>query len=81
MILDPRAVALQGIGFGAFPAALQGFYELEQEVAGVGPDERRIAPAQRQSNIARLMAEDEILLAVLVRAVTTGALDQWRRSN
>lgn len=90
MRLDTRAVALQGIGFGPRLVALQGYSEVElEDVAGVGSDQRRIVGSKSQSRtldaidvlMAHRYAEDEILLALVAQAVTTGALDQWRTRN
>ena len=90
MILDPRAIALQGVGYAPMAVALQGYVEIElEEVSGVGSDRRRIVGSKSQSRtldaidvlMAHRYAEDEILLALVAQAVTTGALDQWRTRN
>lgn len=91
MSLNARAVALQGIGFAAALVAVQGFAPvLEQD--GVGSDDvifrradSRIARQESQWDTfvpgdvlaQRRLAEDEILLTLIARAVTSGVLDQW----
>jgi len=88
MSLDPRAIAVQGIGFGPRLTAVQGFYEVVAEDVlspmGVGAD-ARIAARKPESNTfvpadvlaMRRLDEDEILLVMIARAVTSGALNQW----
>jgi len=81
-MLSTRAVALQGIGFGPRVLALQGFADIPVEVmAATGADGRRIETQAAQSVDFTLQAraEDEILLAVITQAVTTGMLSQWQR--
>ncbi len=87
-MLDPRAIALQGIGFGPRLMAVQGFYEVvDQDILapmGTGAD-ARIAARKSQSDTfvpadvlaMRRFDEDEILLVAIARAVTSGALNQW----
>lgn len=90
MSLDPRAIAVQGIGFGPRLTALQGFYEVVAEDVlapmGVGADARsRIARRDPESDTfvpadvlaLQRLAEDEILLVMIARAVTSGVLNQW----
>jgi hypothetical protein len=50
MSLDPRAIALQGIGFGALLVALQGFAPVADQVSGGGPvrEELRIKEPKKQ---------------------------------
>lgn len=88
MSLDPRAIAVQGVGFGPRLTALQGFYEVVVEDVlapmGVGSD-ARIARRRSESDTfvpADVLAqqrldEDEILLVMIARAVTSGTLNQW----
>jgi hypothetical protein len=89
-MLDARAVALQGIGFGVLPIAVQGFAEVSTAyygggggAAGVGsyrtPHARRVIdPGLDHEELIRaeIIREDEEILAVIMSAVTSGAL-KW----
>lgn len=85
-MLDARAVALQGIGFGAMPTALQGFAPVRvSAVVGGGSGAAGVANYKLpRANIfedeehirAEIIREDEEVLAVIMSAVTSGAL-KW----
>lgn len=92
-MLNPRAVALQGIGFPAALVAVQGFAKITQIQDGVGPDDVFVR-IPREGRIARQesewetfvpadvlaqqrLDEDEILLVMIARAVTSGTFNQW----
>lgn len=77
-MLDPRAVALQGIGFTSPFVALQGFVVPETGVArrprrhGVRFEPYR--PTE-QISLAQLHAEDETVTDLLIALVTKGFFD------
>lgn len=88
---DARAVALQGIGLGAMPVALQGFAEVSTAYYGGGGGAAGVASyrtphAKHRVNDpgldyeelirAEIIREDEEILAVIMSAVTSGAL-KW----
>lgn len=90
-MLDARAVALQGIGFGALPMAVQGFAEVSTAYYGggggaAGVDSYRTPHAKHRVNDpgldheelirAEIIREDEEILTVIMSAVTSGAL-KW----
>lgn len=80
-MLDPRAIALQGVGFGAAPMALLGIAQIDSSiiVGGGGGSAKRKFPGATFDDEERIRAEiireDEEILAVLMSAVTSGALE------
>ena len=77
-MLDPRAVAIQGIGFAPPFVALQGFVVPETGVArrprrhGVRFEPYR---PDKQITLAQLHAEDETVTDLLIALVTKGFFD------
>lgn len=77
-MLDPRAVAIQGIGFTPPFVALQGF--VVPEVVSARRPRRhgvRFEPYRpdRQITLAQLHAEDETVTDLLIALVTKGFFD------
>jgi hypothetical protein len=74
-MLDPRAVALQGIGFTPPFVALQGFV-IAEEVAARRPRRHsvRFEPYRptEQVSLAQLRADDELVTDLLIALVTKG---------
>jgi hypothetical protein len=66
-MLSPRAIALQGLGFGVALVAMQGLLPIPAPVSqfdtSVGGSHRHDAPAARR--LAQAREEDEALLAIL----------------
>jgi len=74
-MLDPRAVAIQGIGFAPPFVALQGFV-IPEVVSGRRPRTHgvRFEPYRptEQISLAQLHAEDETVTDLLIALVTKG---------
>lgn len=85
-MLDARAIALQGIGFGALPVAVQGFTAIQvgNIISGgggaAGVSRYKLPTADVFEDEERIRAEiirdDEEILTVIMSAVTSGAL-KW----
>lgn len=79
-MLDPRAVALQGIGFTSPFVALQGFVVPEEISVSTRRPRRhgvRFEPYRpaEQITLAQLHAEDETVTDLLIALVTKGFFD------
>jgi hypothetical protein len=94
-MLDPRAVALQGIGFSPLLVAVQGFAEAaaavsyadanaraygKRRTAGYGREYGDAEEMRRSIALLRqIEEEDEIVLALVMSAVPLLGADQWRQ--
>lgn len=76
-MLDPRAIALQGIGFTPSLVALQGFVEaaVSGKVGGRRHKGVRFEPYKPDTpsyNLAQLHQDDELVTDLLIALVTKG---------
>ena len=94
-MLDPRAVALQGLGFSPLLVAVQGFGEAAAAVSFVDANaraygKRRTAGYGREYGDAdemrrsvallrQIEEEDEIVLALVMSAAPLLGADRWRQ--
>lgn len=89
-MLDPRAIALQGIGFSPLLVAVQGFAEAAVAVSyadanarsyGKKRDYNRVQP-EKQADWAlqlQIAEEDEIVLAVVMAATPLLGANAWQQ--
>jgi hypothetical protein len=75
MMLDPRAVALQGLGFSPVLVAMQGLLGVEQIATRGGRRHKGVRfepykPAVVPHNLAQLHQEDELVTDLLIALVT-----------
>jgi hypothetical protein len=95
MILDPRAIALQGVGYAPLLVAVQGFAEAavavsyadanarsygKKRTAGYGRDYSDADEMRRQIALMRqIESEDEIVLALVTAAAPLLGETKWRQ--
>ena len=69
-MLNPRAIALQGIGFGALLVAVQGFAPAQQTAVVPEPPKYYAASIDSVQALRRQqLEEDEVILAVIQQFV------------
>lgn len=91
-MLDPRAIALQGIGFSPLLVAVQGFAEAAVAVSFADANARSYGKAKRRDYTAvqlekqadwalqmQIAEEDEIVLAVVMAATPMLGVSSWQR--
>lgn len=71
-MLNPRAVALQGIGSAALVVALQGFAAVAQPDAYVWDTSQGMAPAHSRRAHQQLMRDDEQAVDMILALLTSG---------
>lgn len=78
MTLDPRRVALQGIGYAALAIAVQGFVAAPTEAPVLGggwaPKRHIERPHTADLHAQRIQRQNELVLAVIMAAVSKGCL-------
>lgn len=77
MTLNPRAIALQGIGFAAALAAVQGFAPVQDYVWDTT---QGMAGAFNRAQYNRLQRDDELVTDLIVTLVTQGFFDGHAQS-
>lgn len=83
--LNPRAVALQGVGFSPRLMALQGFVVADAPPpafidfgpGGWAPKSKRVRQEPEAYNLTRLHAEDREIVELLMVLVTKGFMDGY----
>lgn len=78
MTLDPRRVALQGIGYAALAIAVQGFIAAPTKApvlgGGGGPKRHIERPHTADLHAQLIQRQNETVLAFVMAAVTEGCL-------
>lgn len=81
-MLDPRAIALQGVGYGALLLALQGFADIPVVVppavseysGGAGYFSRLNAKYAREER-EEIRRQNDLVMQIAMLAVTTGMME------